>query len=119
MAGATTPRAGDLKDRVTFQQRAADTNGDLTGAWTATTTVWAQIQPLRGGQTVMEQRLQGNQPVNIIVRASSATRPLNNTYRAVDARDATRVFRITGADLSLDRAWVEVLAIQEVGQTNG
>ena len=113
------PRAGDLKDKITFQQRAIDDNDDKNGPWANIVTVSAQIQPLKGGEGVMASRLQGKQPFIIYVRASYNTRRIDNTFQAVDAHCKERVFVITGASLSLDKAWVECLAVQQVGQVNG
>lgn len=42
--------AGDLRERVTIQQRAVslDSIGENTGAWSALATVWASAEPLTG-----------------------------------------------------------------------
>ena len=117
MASPTRPRPGDLKDRLTLQQRALDDNGDRNGDWGSLGTVWAQVLSINGGETVMEQRLQGKQPVILFLRASSVTTQIDNSFRAIDARNASRVFDITSASLSQDRAWMECLAVQLVGQT--
>lgn len=116
------PRAGDLKDRYTLQQRQTSALvGGLNkpGGWSVGFTVWAQTQFLHGTEAVQSARLQGVQPVIITVRASSQTRPIDNTWQAVDARDPSRVFNITGAEISPDRAWVQLLAVTKKGQANG
>ena len=45
--------AGDLRERVTIQQRGVslDSIGENTAAWTDVATVWANAEPLRGAST--------------------------------------------------------------------
>ncbi len=106
------------RERVRFDRRGLDDNDDRAGPWGPITTVWARIQPLKGSETVLEQRLQGVQPFVIYVRASSVTRAIDNSYRAVDARDASRVFDITAPPiLTEDRREVQILATLKAGQS--
>lgn len=107
-------RAGQLDRRVVFQQRAlvgAVRNGD----WTAVVTRDARIQPLKGGEAVQAARMSGRQPVIIAVRRDAVTAAIDNSYRAVDARDATQVWDVVSKILTEDRAWVELQAIQRLG----
>ena len=114
------PGAGELRDRYRFERRAEDDNGDRLGAWGAdAVTVWTKTQALRGGEGVQAARLEGRQPFLLTVRASTATKLIDNAWRAVDDRDANRVFNIKSAVVTADRAWVEILCEQRVGQTNG
>ena len=108
-----------LRESLTFQQRALDDNGDRLGAWGAVVTLAAQITPLTGGQAVMDQRLQGKQPVAIVVRSCAASRGIDNSFRAVNARNTTVVYDVTAAVLSQDRMWVNILAVIHTGQPNG
>ena len=120
------PRAGELRSRFRFEQRAVNDNGDRGGPWAtaaASPTAdqgWAAAETaLKGGEGVQAQRLQGSQPILIVVRASTETKTIDNSFRAVDARDPARVFDIKTVTLTPDRRWVEILAVQSVGQTNG
>ena len=123
MAGLTGPQtAGRLRERLHLQRRAPDANGDRLGPWSEAETVItcrARIQPLRGGETVMAARLQGEAWVQIAVRSSNATRQVDDTFRAVDARDPARVFEIRSALDDEKRVWVTILAVQRVEQTQG
>ena len=58
--------AGDLRERVTLQQRAEtlDSIGENTGAWSDLVTVWASAEPLSG----REYFAQGQQQQTIDVR---------------------------------------------------
>jgi SPP1 family predicted phage head-tail adaptor len=75
--------AGEMRERVSFQQRGLDANGDRLGAWGGDVTVWAQVRPMKGGEPVIQARLQGVQPVEITIRSSSATRPITSAWRAM------------------------------------
>lgn len=79
-------RAGEFPERIRFEQRAEDANGDRLGAWeqdpaleTAAGYTW-----LRGGETVMQSRLSGVQPVVIRVRTSAVLRAVTTDFRVVD-----------------------------------
>lgn len=119
MAGAQI-RAGDLRDRFTFDRPALDDNGDRLGPGRVDSiTVAANVQYLHGTEPVQAQRLQGVQPVVLTIRTSAAARLIDNGFRAVDVRDPTRVFDITGVEPTPDRAFLQVLAVTRKGQTNG
>jgi hypothetical protein len=109
-------RAGHLDRRVIFYQRALDANQSRLGALTAVVTRDARVQPLRGGETVMEQRMQGEQPVIISVRRDAVTRTIDNSFKAEDARDETVTWDVKGATVTEDLVWVDILAVQRVGQ---
>jgi SPP1 family predicted phage head-tail adaptor len=75
---------GTLRDRPTFQRRAIDENGDPLGDWEEPgITVWAEVLPLKGGEPVMQQRLQGTTPVSVSIRYSSVTKAIDNAWRMV------------------------------------
>jgi len=103
------PGAGALRDRITFQKRGNDANGDPLGDWADQFTVWAQLVYLKGSEPVMAQRLQGVQPVVIVVRESANTRLVGTAWRAVDARTGA-AFNITSASPAKDRGFIDILA---------
>nr|WP_314437610.1 head-tail adaptor protein [uncultured Brevundimonas sp.] len=105
------PGAGDLRDRIAFEVRDADANGDPQGPWKAKATVWAQVIWLRGTETVAQQRLEGRQPVVITIRESSQTREITPAWRAVNARHSGQKFNITAVSPSKDRGFLDVLAV--------
>jgi SPP1 family predicted phage head-tail adaptor len=91
------PQAGQLKDRITFQARSNvsdDYGNEVTGPWTDQFTVSARVTASPGRETVTAQRLQGINPVDVWVRWSSQTAQIQTEWRAVDARDPSRVFAI-------------------------
>lgn len=109
----TGPSAGALRDRVRFQRRAADANGDRLGAWKDVQTVWAQITYLRGGEGVLQERLAGNQPVVISIRDSSFARDIDNSWRAVGPEGA---YDIASNAPSRTRGFRDITAVQAAGQ---
>ncbi|WP_196258571.1 head-tail adaptor protein [Pelagibacterium limicola] len=116
MASGNNRRAGATRARVTFQKRgdADDGWGKVqpgAGDWEDQFTVWVGLAPMRGTETVMAARLQGQQPYVLTVRQSSQTRQITAAWRAVDARDPKRVFAITAppADPDGRRAWLEMI----------
>lgn len=104
------PGAGELKDKITFQSRGEDANGDALGEWESQITVRAQLKWLRGSEAALSQRLEGRQPVAIVVRDSSQSRPITSAWRAVNARNADQVFNITAVSPSPESGFIDVLA---------
>ncbi len=104
------PPAGKLRDRLTFQRRAADANGEPLGPWEDAFTVSADLVYLRGSEAVQEQRLQGVQPVIITVRASSDARQISNAWQALNARPPHQTFDIKSIEPSRDVGFLDVLA---------
>lgn len=80
--------AGELRERVTFQQRSAqsDDYGNAEGAFADAFTVAARIAPARGAETIQAARLAGREPVVITIRYSSQTAQIRTEWRAYDVR---------------------------------
>ena len=111
------PTAGALRDRYTFQRQGAPVGDADQGAYADVLTCAAATAFLRGGEGVQAQRLQGSQPVVLTIRVCAAARQITNAWRAVDARDASRVFDVTGVEPNKDDiAFLDVLAVRKVGQ---
>lgn len=96
------PGAGGMTDTLLLQRRMRDTNGDRLGDWATVTRARAEITWLRGGEAVMQARLQGVQPVVLRVYKTPVTRQLDSAWRAVNARDLSQVFAIEGKAVSRD-----------------
>lgn len=104
------PGAGHLRERVTLQRRGLDANGDRLGDWQDEFTIAAGFTWLKGGEGVMQSRLQGGVPVVITVREESRTHGVTNGWRAVNARDTTQAFDIKSAAPAKDRGFIDLLA---------
>lgn len=111
----------ELRERVTFQRQAADGNGDLVGGWVDVVTRAADVVPLKGGEGVQVQRLEGSQPVIIIVRREALTRTIDNSFRAFDARGpvppaaGATVWGVTSTIFNRADDTIEVMAVQRRG----
>lgn len=105
--------AGELKERLRFESPTPfdDGAGNTTYGWTKEFTLWAKVQPLRGGEQVLADRLQGTQPVVIIVRRQWESLQILPDWRAVDDRSGA-VYQIKSppADMKMDRAYLDMLA---------
>ncbi|MCO6423834.1 head-tail adaptor protein [Sinorhizobium meliloti] len=112
MAKATG--AGSLRSKLNFQQRTVGDDGfgnEIVGDFATVFTDAAEIIPRMGSEAVMGARLQGLQPVTIRVRSHVATRDLDATWRAVDARSGA-VYAITSPPVNVDQknAFIDMLA---------
>lgn len=90
--------AGEYKERIQFEQRAEDENGDRLGDW-ETADRWkvrARFTWLRGGESVTQSRLTGVNVVVMRVRTSEAMREVTSAFRVVD--------RLTGATFNIRSA---------------
>ena len=118
------PGAGDLRDRYRFEPTAVpqvvgglDRPGGFTQAGAHTCA--AQTRYLKGTEPVQAARLQGDQPVVLTIRTCVTARAIDNTWRAVDTRDAGRVLEITSAAPNTDLGFIDILAVQRRGDPNG
>lgn len=110
---------GELTRKVTFQQQALDSDNQRFGAWTDVVTRQAKIQPLikgaGAGETVVAQRIQGDQPAIIFVRRDSLTKLIDNGYRAIDARNPTLIWNITSVIWNEREDMMEFMGVQRPG----
>lgn len=103
------PDAGALRDRVAFQERGLDGNGDRLGEYADSFQRAAAILRLRGGEEVMAGRLAGKKPTLITVRLDSSTRDITTDWRVRNTRTG-ETFEIKDVALTKDRAFLDVLA---------
>lgn len=106
--------AGKLRSRLNFQQRTIGDDGfggTVTGPFQTVFTDGAEIIPRMGSEPVLASRLQGVQPVTIKVRSHAATRALDATWRAVDARSGA-IYAIVSPPVNLSQKndYIEMLA---------
>lgn len=102
--------AGELKDRVRFDSRQPDANGDPLGPFAPGFTVWAKVDYLRGSETALAQRLEKRQPVSVTVRDSSQARTINPAMRMVNTRTG-EIFNVTAASPAKDPGFRNILAV--------
>lgn len=102
--------AGDLFHRVAFDKREEIDRGDgvFVGQWVEQFQVRAGFVHLRGGESIMADRLQGQHTQVIFVRSSSQTREVDTDWRVRDARTGTE-FNIRDVTPTNDRQWLDFL----------
>lgn len=76
MSGASL-RSGDLRRRVTIQQRTAtqDTFGQSSVTWTDLFSCWADIQPMNGRELLAAQAQQFEVTHQVVIRWRSGVTP--------------------------------------------
>lgn len=114
--------AGDLRHKVLFQRRSGsdDGYGNSEGAWAnLNITRSCSLTPTRGSEAVQAGRLAGSASWDLWVRADSATKSLTTGDRAVDARDATKVFNIVFGPADMDGKNTWLLLQCTSGQADG
>lgn len=102
-------RAGDLTKRAQFQrpEKGRDEDGNQIIAYPVVFEAWANLRPLRGGESVMASRMQSKTPAIVTFRTSTQARAVTSEWRVViDGRtyEAKEDPRETQ-----NRAWLEML----------
>jgi head-tail adaptor len=106
------PLAGQLREAVRFERRAAadDGYGNTQGAWeNLIARRAAKLTPTRGGEQVIADRLQGQSSWDLWVRFDSETSRVTTDDRAVELVNGApgRTFNIAFAqDMTGLRRWI-------------
>ena len=102
--------AGDLFFKVAFDKRidVNDGAGNTVSDWDEQFQCRAGFTPIRGGESVMADRLQGTRTQIIFVRRSIASRAVTPEWRVRDVRtgEAYNIREVTATD---DRLWLDFL----------
>lgn len=107
--------AGQLRERVRFQQRTLDANDDRLGPWDPDgLPVRARVQALKGSEPVLQQRLLGLQPVAVTIRRSRASAAIDTGWRMLWNGQPYNLKTVVPDE---SRVWIEILA--EADQTQG
>lgn len=110
--------AGALRERVRFEQRDFDANGVRMGDWVLYFECAARIEVQPGALRVAAQRLEGEQPIVITVRANPVTRAITSDMQAIWLRPDT-AYLVKPPQPTEDRAWVEIWATAPSGGIGG
>ena len=105
--------SGALRDRVRFDARTPDVNGDPLGPFAPGFTVWAEIEYLRGSEAALAHRLERRQPVSVTIRDSAQARTVNPAMRMVNVRTGEE-FNVTAASPARHAGYRNILAIAGV-----
>jgi head-tail adaptor len=113
-----TKGAGRLREKLHFQSRQLVDDGfgnQQAGDWVVVFTAAAELKPLKGSEPVVASRLSGVQPFVIQIRSCSDARSVTTAWRAVDARNPSRIFNITSvANFDEKNAYLDMMAVQGV-----
>lgn len=101
---------GKMRAKVRFErlQGGRDAAGAPIQTWVALTTVSARVRYMRGGESVIAQRITGIQPVVVTVRGSAATRQIKLEDRGLDERTG-KVLHIESLAPDETGAFIEIL----------
>lgn len=85
-----------LPHSVTLQRRqtVSDEYGNETGGWVDQFTINARIEPARGREEVLAQRLQNVRPVEITVPCLPTTEQIQPDWRLINARKPEEQYNI-------------------------
>lgn len=106
---AKQPSAGDLFYRVAFDKRESQSDGygNEDGSFVEQFQRRAGFTFLRGGETVIAARLEGRQPVIVLVRSDAQTRLVDADWQMRDVRTST-VYAVKSTIPSDDRQWLHI-----------
>lgn len=108
------PNAGNLYHRVGFEQRVTanpdspDDYGNTVDVWLEAFESRAEFIHLRGGESVMAERLTGEHFQIIRVRASTNTLSVAADWRVVDQRNGD-IYNVRDVTVLEDRQWIDLL----------
>lgn len=86
---------GALDHRATFQSpvQERDEDGQIVQGWRDEFTGWANVRYLRGGESVMQARMQSKTPAILTFRSSAEARRVTSEWRVL-ARDRSGMERL-------------------------
>jgi head-tail adaptor len=104
--------AGELRELIAFDVRQVvlDAYGNERSTFVEQFQRPARVQPLRGGEAVQQSRLEGIQPVLIIVRYDPQTILVQVSWQARDVRRGTIYAIQSVANMDEHRAYLDILA---------
>lgn len=102
--------AGKLTERVAFDKRVdvEDGHGNTVDDFVEQFRCWAEYKHIRGGESVMQSRLDGKHVQVIRVRASTQVRVVTTDWRIRDTRTEVE-FNIRDITFDTSRAWLDFL----------
>lgn len=82
-------KAGELTKRAALLEpdKAPDADGKVVQGHVERGTVWANVLPLRGGESIMQARMQSRNPAIVTIRVSGLSRRVTSEWRVrIDGR---------------------------------
>lgn len=106
--------SGDFRERVRLEARKKVSDGfgnEIAGDWEEQFVRSALYIMKPGSESVLAARLQGTQPVTMILRYDDQTRTIGTDWRAVDTRDGTAFAIRASADMDRKRQWWSLVCV--------
>jgi len=102
-------RAGKLIESVAFDSpvETPDGQGGVEEGWLQEYCCRANFRNLRGGETVLQSRLEGTQPVVVTIRSSKCARAIKTDWRMRDTRNDEE-YNVRSVVLSDSRQYIEL-----------
>lgn len=99
--------AGKLRDLVAFEEptQVDGSFGIKAGPWLERFRRLANAEAMPGNEPVIAQRLQGVNPIKIVVRASTQTRTITSAWRVLHVVTGAR-YNIRSVVPQPDREWI-------------
>lgn len=118
-------RAGELRERVTFQRSdptAGDGAGNYGGAFAdipGAKKIAAKLAPVRATEVVLAEGVKGLALYDCIVRYSPVLAALTVGDRMIDARNPSRVFNVKAPPVNPDMRRRRLTILVEIGGASG
>lgn len=105
-----TMRAGDLRHRVTIQQKTvtSDPEGVAVETWTEVATVWAAVEPLRGREYIQAAAVTPEVTTRIRMRYRLGVKPAMRVVHGGRVYDVLSVIDVGGLRRELELMCREV-----------
>lgn len=110
--------AGHYPHRLTVQapvQTQDHATGDITNDWQTIATIWARIEPIRGREALIDEKILAEMNTRIMVRWSPLAEKLTSAHRGLH-QDTIFNF-VSIAHVLLERREIEIMA--KSGINNG
>ena len=108
------PSAGQMRERVRFARRDRIDDGfgnRRSGDFIALFERSAQFIMKPGSEAALAARLEGRQPVTMIVRFDRQTRTITPEWRAIDVRTGVAYAIKAAEDMDRKRAWITLVCV--------
>ncbi len=105
-------RAGQLRHRVTIQQKIISQNsfGEEVVTWSDVATVWAAVEPLRGQEFIEARQAEAEITARIRMRYRSDVRPDMRVVWGTHTYDVLAVIDVAGRGRELQLMCREIVA---------
>lgn len=105
---------GSMRERIALQSRTTvpdEYGNEVTGDWVTQFVRSALFIMKPGSEAVLAARLQGTQPVTMILHYDSQTRTIGSDWRCVDVRTGVQYAIRASEDMDRKRQWWSLVCV--------